>query len=235
VAETRGIPILFDSVESVYETVRGRKVGSFGRAECFSLHASKLINGFEGGYVTTDDAALADRLHKMKGFGFFGQDNVEEFGFNAKLNEVHAAMTLAGLDDLEDQVGRNRARYRAYQRLLMNLPGIRLLAFDENEKTSYKNIVVEVNEAWPLSRDATVAILNREGALARAYYAPPLHRKRMLYPTVPVTLPLTDRLAQRFMLMPCGHFVTEESIADTVGLLGFIRAHADRIGARLPS
>ncbi len=51
-AET-GIPLLFDSVESSYETFNGRRVGTFGRAECFSMQSSKLLNAFEGGYVTT--------------------------------------------------------------------------------------------------------------------------------------------------------------------------------------
>src|SRR5690606_1129933 len=65
-----GVPLMFDAVESVYERIDHRKVGSFGRAECFSMHASKLLNGFEGGYVTTNDTELANRLALMRGFGF---------------------------------------------------------------------------------------------------------------------------------------------------------------------
>jgi dTDP-4-amino-4,6-dideoxygalactose transaminase len=63
-AEESGIPLFIDAVESVYETYAGRKVGSFGRAECFSLHASKLLNGFEGGYITTNDAELGGGNHR---------------------------------------------------------------------------------------------------------------------------------------------------------------------------
>ena len=233
-AET-GVPLLFDTVESVYETANGRKTGSFGRAECFSMHASKLINGFEGGYITTDDAALAHRLAKVRAFGFFGQDNIEDLGINAKLNEIHAAMALAGLDDLEDQVLRNRARYRCYQRELDGLPGVRLLEFDETERCSFKTIVVELTDAWPLSRAQTIDLLNRERVLSRAYYSPPLHSRTMRYEVVPAALPLTDRLAERFMLMPCGHFVTEDDIAAVVSLLRFMHRHAADIRGRLHS
>jgi dTDP-4-amino-4,6-dideoxygalactose transaminase len=233
-AET-GVPLLFDTVESVYESIGGRKTGSFGRAECFSMHASKLINGFEGGYITTDDPELAHRLAKMRGFGFFGPDNIEDLGLNAKLNEIHAAMALAGLDDLEAQVERNRARYRRYQHELDGLPGVRLLAFDESERCSFKTIVVELTDDWPLSRADTIAILNRERALARAYYSPPLHRKATQYETVPAVLPLTDRLAERFMLLPCGHFVSGDDIAAVAALLRFIHGHAADIQGRLAS
>lgn len=232
-AAQHGIPLMFDAVESVYESIGGRKVGSFGRAECFSLHASKLVNGFEGGYVTTDDDALAARLRKLRGFGFQGQDNIEELGINAKLNEVHAAMALAGLDDLEAQVLRNRARYRVYQRELADLPGLRLVAFDESQPTSYKTILVEFTDDWPLTRAETLKLLNEEGALSRAYYWPPLHTKKMLYPSVPARLPLTEVLGERYMLMPCGHLVDEQAIVDVCALLQFIRRNASAIHTSL--
>lgn len=233
VGQRHGIPVIFDSVESAYETINGQKVGNFGKAECFSMHASKLLNAFEGGYVTTNDAELAHRLAILRGFGFFGQDNVEMLGLNAKLSEIHAAMALASLDDLEEQIQRNRARYRIYQKLLADIPGIRLLEFNELEKTSFKTIVVELEEPWPLSREVTINLLNTEGALARAYYYPALHSKPMVYPFVPATLPITDALADRFILLPCGHMLTESDIEKFVGLLRFISTHASRIKGQM--
>lgn len=233
-AKEKNIPLLFDSVESVYESYAGRKIGCFGAAEIFSLGASKMVNGFEGGYLTTNDAQLAERLALARGFGFKGQDNVAvPGGLNAKLNEIHAAMALASLDDLEDQVERNRQRYLTYKRLLAPLKGIRLLEFDESHHPGYKNIVIEILDDWPLSRADTVSILNAEMILARAYYTPPLHRKRMAYPHVPVELPVTDRLAERYVLPPCGHLVSNEDIAEIVGLLSFISANAAAIKSRL--
>jgi len=233
VAREHGVPLLFDAVESVYETLGGRKIGSFGRAECFSLHASKLVNGFEGGYITTDDEALAQRLSLMRGFGFQGPDNTTGLGINAKLNEIHAAMALAGLDDLEAQVSRNRERYRRYQHELSSVPGLRLLPFDESERTSYKTIVVELLDDWALTRAQTLELLQREGALARAYYAPPLHQRSAAYATLSSALPVTDRLAERFMLLPCGHHVSEEDIAALAALLRFMAREAPSIQRRI--
>lgn len=233
-AKEKNIPLLFDSVESVYESYNGKKIGCFGAAEIFSMGASKLVNGFEGGYITTKDANLAGQLSLMRDFGFQGPDRVAvSGGLNARLNEVHAAMALAGLDDLEDQVVRNRDRYHTYQRLLAPLDGIRLLEFDESQRPGYKNIVVEVFEDWPLSRDDTVRVLNAEMILARAYYTPPLHRKRMAYPYITAELSVTDRLAERLILPPCGHLVSNEDIAVMVELLKFMRANAVGITQRL--
>lgn len=220
-----GVPLFIDAVESVYETLQGRKVGSFGRAECFSLHASKLLNGFEGGYVTTNDEDLAIRLVRMRGFGFYTPDNVVELGMNAKLNELHAAMALAGLDNLEQQVADNRDRYRAYQRNLAGMPGIRLVPFDESERSGFKNIMVELDEDWPLTRERTLEILHAENLLARAYYSPPLHMRQTDYPTLSGALPVTEELAQRFMLLPCGHFVDDHDVGQVCRLLRFLHDH----------
>lgn len=226
----RGIPVLFDSVESVYESIGTGKIGSFGDAECFSMHASKLLNGFEGGYVTTNNPELARRLSLLRTYGFEGQDNcVIPGGLNAKLNEVHAAMALANLDELEQLVDENRGRYRSYQAGLAGVPGIRLLEFDEAAKTSYKNIVVEFLDDWPLTRNETVAVLNAENILARAYYSPALHQKNRSYPYVPAKLEITDRLSERFMLLPCGDFVSCDDIGTIVQLLRFIQSHGTEI------
>lgn len=230
-ADEAGLPLLFDGVESVYERcvdARGlsRKVGAFGHAECFSLHASKLINGFEGGYVTTNDGALAGRLASLRDGASL------DFGaIDARLTDVHAAMALANLDELDAQVVRNRARYERYREKLAGIAGVRLLAFDESQPTSYKNIVIELKSDWPLTRSLTLDILNADNVLARAYYAPALHSKPMAYPHVPADLPITDRLAERFMLLPCGEFVSLGDIDEMCELLAFMHAQADAIRA----
>jgi dTDP-4-amino-4,6-dideoxygalactose transaminase len=228
-AEARSLPLLVDGVESCYERYAGRKVGTFGRAEVFSLHASKLLNGFEGGYLTTNDGALADELLRLRGDGVAGHGASEVLGLNANLSELHAAMALASLDDLEDQVVRNKVRYEAYRRVLEGVPGLRLLAFDESEPCSFKNIVVELEPSWPLPREVTLAALNADGVLARAYYAPALHHKATSYPTRYGELPVTDDLESRFALLPSGARVSVADIEALGDLLSFLADHAGEL------
>lgn len=211
-AAEQSLPLLFDSVEAVWERTPAGRTGPGGNAECFSLHASKLLNGCEGGYVTTRDHALAARLAALR-------DGTEADGMDARLNAFHAAMALAALDDVGDQVDRNRARYELYRRMLPSVPGLRLLSYDADGATSFKTVVVEVLPSFPLSRGELVERLNAANVLARPYYHPPLHAKPMAYPYVPATLPRTDALAGRFMLLPCGHHVGHADIEAVVALL----------------
>jgi dTDP-4-amino-4,6-dideoxygalactose transaminase len=227
------IPLLIDSVESVYEAYQGRRVGTFGNAELFSLHASKLVNGFEGGYITTEDASLAEELRWLRGFGYRAEDDVIGLGLNAKLNEVHAAMTLAGLDEVDLRVQQNRERYGVYREAVTGFPGLRLLEFDESERCGYKNIVVELCDDWPLSREHTLSLLNAEGALARGHYSPPLHMKKTCYPTRSGRLDVTERFADRLMLMPSGFQVSIDDIRNVMEIMRFISANAAAIEERL--
>ena len=198
------------------------------------MHVCKLINGFGGGYITTHDAHLARELALMRGFGFEDRDHVTvPGGLNAKLNEIHAAAALASLDTVEEQILRNEERYVAYREGLRAIPDIRLLEFDENTRPGYKNIVVELLKGWPLSQADTVAVLNAENILARAYYPEPLHRKPMRYPSVHAELPLTDRLSKRFLNLPCGQLVSVDDIHQIVEILSFIRNNSHSITARL--
>ena len=211
-AREKDIPLLFDSVESVFESVEAGKIGRFGNAECFSLHASKLLNGCEGGYITTDDALLADCLRNLRDGSFAD-------GVALRLDPLHAAMALASFDELPLQIIRNKARFEAYRRGLAGLTGLRLVPFEDGLPTSYKNILVELTACWPLSRDETVRRLNYLNVLARAYYHPPLHAKSMAYSHVPAHLPVTDELSRGYLLLPCGHHVDLADIALVVDLL----------------
>ncbi len=228
-----GVPLFFDSVESAFETCNGRRVGTFGRGEAFSIHATKLINGFEGGYIVTDDQVLADALQVARAFGIRDEDQVVSLGMNAKLNEIHAATAIASLDDIPALVKRNWERYRAYGELLEGVDGLLLRRFDENEQTSFKNIVVKVCEDWPLSRDDTLAVLQAEGALARPYYSPALHMHKTWFETRFAALPEAERVSRQYMLLPCGDQTNLDDVTGIVELLRFAREHSEEIRAGL--
>ena len=131
---------------------------------------------------------------------------------NVKINGIHACMALANLESLNDFVNHNKYIYLIYKNRLKELDGIKLLEFDETIKTSYKNIILEVNENWCFSRDETVYILNKNNILARKYYSPALHQKKMNYPHNHTKLQTTDILSNKYILMPSGFQIRDYEI-----------------------
>jgi len=226
VARDAGIPIFFDSVYALGCTHRGRLLGAFGQAEVYSLHATKLLNGFEGGYVTTSDAALARALRHAAG----------PAGLDVGLDPLHAAMALASLDDLDQVIARNEERYRTYRRLTADLAGFDVVERHGEPRERYNHLLVvgRIGADWPLDRDRTVALLRAEGANIHPYYSPPLHRSVHCPPGCgDVELPVTDHLASCLLQLPSGDLVSDGDVEDLAALLHLIAAHGDEIAARL--
>ena len=216
VCSRHDLPVIFDSVESVYEICQGRRVGGAGLAECFSLHASKLINGFEGGYITTNLDWVAEALRPAVSGETSGTAAVT---LDLALPPIHAAMAIQGLKEIEENVLHNKTLYSAYVGALEQLPGVSIVEFMTTERTSYKNILIKIDKAAGITRDLLVRALNAENILARAYYSPPLHQKATAYRTICGEMAVTEDAADKYMLLPCGANTSTSDITIIVELL----------------
>jgi len=216
IAHRHRLKLLFDSSHALLCSYRGQKVGGFGHAEIFSFHATKVCNSLEGGAITTNDDALADRIDRMRTFGFRGADNVECEGTNGKLDEFSAAMGLTSLDGLPDFIEANRRNWRRAAHDLKGVPGVEVIAYDENESNNYHYLVLEIEASRAgVSRDALVHILTKENVLARRHFYPGCHRwepYRTLYPHPRAPLTGTEEVAARVMQLPNGTAVSEVAI-----------------------
>ncbi len=228
IAKQKNLPIVFDAVESVHETIAGQRVGSFGIGEVFSFHASKLINGIEGGYVCTDDEIFRNQLiafrnqqtqiSNLKNKQGFGESSILpdlQHGLIGVMNDAHAAYAIASMDELELNVAHNKQIYEAYIEGLTQIHGIDLINFDTSEQTSFKNIVARVDQPFQLSRDQLVARLNDQGILARAHYNPPLHMKRYQFPVKVEPTPKADVAMHHYINLPCGSRVSKADVRKT--------------------
>ena len=242
VAERFGVPIVFDSVYAVGSTYRSIPLGGFGRAEVYSFHATKLLNGFEGGYVTTNDDDLAAVLRWQRDGArptarpHALAANARVLGANARLNEIHAALARLALAEFDAIVDGNRRRLAAYREIVATIPGLELLPYpgEPEERRNYELVVADVGEPWPLTRDQTVVLLRAEGAAITAYYSPPLHRSVHAPPGIPIPdLPVSEALAERFIQLPVGALTSLEDIARLGELLAFVTGHGAEIRARL--
>lgn len=202
IADQNDIPLIFDAAHAFGSVQDGVRAGSFGLAEVFSLHATKSVQGFEGGLIATNDSALADQIRVLRNFGFEGYDDVRAIGGNGKLSEIHAAMANSNLQHIDLVVERSRAVHRAYQAELDRLPGFDLLATSPEPGTPQHYVVVRVNEGR--SRDEVVEHLHEDGILARRYFYPGTHRIPVFAEYSHRSLPRTDELCRRLLVLPGG-------------------------------
>lgn len=215
VAEARGLHVLYDTAHGFASTYGQRRLGGFGDCEVFSFHATKFFHSIEGGAVTTNDDALADRLRKMRNFGFAGLDHVVGPGINGKLSEVHAAMGLANLSVLDTLTAINRRNYASYAQAISEIDGLTLLPLTEPQQNNHQYVVLEVGPDYRPGRDRLLDALRAENVLARRYFWPGIHRMpayagKADHQRGP--LPHTEAVADRVIVLPTGPGVGDDAI-----------------------
>lgn len=215
VANKHGLKVMYDAAHAFGCSHKGRMIGNFGECEVFSFHATKFINCFEGGAVTTNNDELAEQMRLMRNFGFKGFDNVVYPGVNGKMTEVCAAMGLTSLEAMDEIVAVNIRNYLAYCEELRSVAGVSVIRYDEAERNNYQYVVIEVEaDVCPHNRDEIVSALHAENVIARKYFWPGCHRMepyRTVQPDVWKRLPETERIAAKVIVLPTGQAVNEEA------------------------
>lgn len=237
IAQKHRLKLLFDAAHAFACTHQGRMIGGFGDAEVFSFHATKFFNTFEGGAVTTNNGQLAQRVRSMRNFGFAGLDTVLDLGTNGKMSEISAAMGLTSLESLDEFININYHNYLTYTDKLKDIPGIRLIAYDPQEKNNYQYVVLEVDEdAAGLSRDLLVDILHAENIRVRRYFYPGCHQMepyRSYFPNAGLLLPETEKLTKKVIQLPTGTSVNNLDIEKICNTIRFIMNNAEEISRRI--
>lgn len=141
VCDEFGITMIEDCAHTMGAKWRGTRSGNFGKVACFSTQTYKHLNSGEGGFLTTNDPELAARAVVGSGsymlYGSHGAIPEEEVfqrvrldspNCSARLDTLRAAILRAQLPNLDANVARWNARYRALAEGLKETPGIRVPA-----------------------------------------------------------------------------------------------------------
>jgi dTDP-4-amino-4,6-dideoxygalactose transaminase len=222
VAEKHDLRLMFDAAHAFGCSYHGKMIGGFGDCEIFSFHATKVFNTFEGGGISTNNDALAEKIRLMQNFGFAGYDNVIYIGINGKMTEISAAMGLTNFECIDEFIETNRMNYQAYRECMQNINGIKLMEYDESNLCNWQYVVAEVGDDYPLKRDELIKKLQAENILVRRYFWPGCHKMepyRSYYPNAGLLLSNTERIASRLVVFPTGTAVNEEIVRRICNLL----------------
>jgi dTDP-4-amino-4,6-dideoxygalactose transaminase len=168
-----GLHLIDDACQAIGAGIGDRRCGAFGTVSTFSFYPTKNLGGAgDGGMLTTDDDALADRIRRLRVHGqSTGRYHHGEVGFNSRLDEIQAAVLRVKLPHLE---GWNAARVehaKAYDAALSEIDGIRPLDTPREGVTPVYHLYVTRAER----RDALREHLKAAGIGSGVYYPLPLH------------------------------------------------------------
>lgn len=156
IAARHNLILIEDAACALGAKIDGRSTGQFGTAGCFSFHPRKSITTGEGGMITTNDDAVAERARLLRNHGGQAKGRYQEFvaaGFNYRMSETQAALGLAQLKRLGSILEVRRAKAKQYDLMLAGLP-VRVPQTLTNAVHTYQSYVIELNEG--VDRDAVI-------------------------------------------------------------------------------
>lgn len=201
-AADAGVPLVFDAAHALGALHAGQPVGGFGDAEVFSLSPTKTVVGGEGGLVATNRDDVAEAVRIGRDYGNPGDYDTRMVGLNARMSELHAAVALESLAQLDANLARRQEVARSYRDLLAEVPGVQPQVVAPGDVSTYKDFTVRIDAArLGSSRDDVARRLAAVGIDTRRYFDPPVHRQRSHAPWTSL-LPVTERLASEVLSLP---------------------------------
>jgi len=199
VADRHGLVVIEDAAQAHGARYKGRRVGGLCRAAGFSFYPTKNLGALgDGGAVTTNDAALAERIRLLRNYGSRTKYDHEMRGFNSRLDEMQAAFLRAKLLHLDAWNLRRRSIADCYTRELVGgrigLPQVPAWA----EPAWHQYVIRSGN------RDDLQRRLTAEGIGTLIHYPTPPHLQPAYAENgLPVgTCPVGDALAREVLSLP---------------------------------
>jgi dTDP-4-amino-4,6-dideoxygalactose transaminase len=173
--ERSGLALIEDAAQAIGARRRidgeWRRAGEVGMTGAFSFFPSKNLGGWgDGGIITTRDAALAERLAKLRTHGGAKQYHHEEIGTNSRLDTLQAAVLNAKLPRLDGWNAARRAHAELYATGLKDAHGVKVPVTDPANEHVYNQYTVRAER-----RDDLQSFLKERGIGSAVYYPLALH------------------------------------------------------------
>jgi dTDP-4-amino-4,6-dideoxygalactose transaminase len=232
VADRHGLPIIEDAAQSIGAEYQGKRAGNLGAMGCFSFYPSKTLGCYgDGGMVVTSDPDWAARLACLRVHGMEPKYHHKYLGWNARLDEVQAAILRVKLPHLERWITSRQAVARRYDALIVQH---HLTNFLERPvarpqfRHAFNQYVVRVRDGL---RDALVAHFKAERIGCEIYYPVPLHLQECLayLGHREGDFPISEEAARTVLALPMYPELAEEQQGQVIASCeGFLRQRARR-------
>lgn len=214
IAREFGLKVIEDAAQAHGALYKSKRVGSMGDAACFSFYPAKNLGAFgDGGAITTNDSALAEKIRLLRNYGSEVKYHHDIKGVNTRLDELQAAFLNVKLKKL-DQWNQQRREFANYYTELLK----------ENSSIKLQEIPVGVEPVWHLytirvsERDKLMNDLKSEGIDSIIHYPIPPHLSLAYseFGYKPHSFPIAEKIAQTTLSLPFWPYMQKAQIEKVV-------------------
>ena len=221
-AARHGLLLVEDGACSLGATYKGRHVGGLGAPTCFSFHPRKMITTGEGGMITTENAALAEKARVLRATGASISDlerhkakgvlvqKYEDIGYNYRMTDIQAAIGLVQMRKIEVMLQQRTRQAKRYDEALSRLEEIEPPFVPVYATHAYTSYLIRLRPSCGIARDDLLRLMAERGISCRAGIQP-LHQEPFyLNEYRGVSLPSSEEAARSTLFLPIFPGLTEE-------------------------
>ncbi|MCX7860096.1 MAG: DegT/DnrJ/EryC1/StrS family aminotransferase, partial [Chloroflexus sp.] len=196
-AQRHHLVVIEDAAQAIGATYHGQPVGSFGIG-CFSLYATKNVTSGEGGMITTNDPAIADRLRLLRNHGSRVRYYHELLGYNFRMTDLQAAIGRAQLAKCE-RFTNQRIANAAFLSEQIRHPAVITPFVQPDVRHVFHQYTIRVLG----DRDAAIKQLNAAGVGTAIFYPLPIPQQPLYRKLgIEAETPVADRIAREIIALP---------------------------------
>jgi dTDP-4-amino-4,6-dideoxygalactose transaminase len=210
IARRHNLYVIEDCAQSHGATIDGRQTGTWGDLSAYSFYPTKNLGALgDGGAVLTNNLELAERVRRLREYGW-RERHISEFpGLNSRLDEIQAAVLRIKLEYLDEDNERRRQIARIYRRVL-SATGIVLPRTASENTHVYHQYVLRTKY-----RDSLRKSLKRNGVETSVHYPVPVHSQPAYQGRVrigPKGLSITDQVCREILSLPMHPQLSDEEV-----------------------
>ena len=201
IAARHNLMVIEDAAQALGAMFDGKKAGSFGLAGCFSFYPAKVLGtAGDGGLAATNDGEIAEKIRALRDNGrVIGRDEVVGYGFNRRLDTLHAAILDVKLRRLPEWIERRREIAGIYHQGLSGISQLQLPPqpqVDDHYFDVFQNYVIRTKR-----RDELVSHLQGSGIEILISWPIPMNHQKALGLTH-FKLPETEAISREVLSLP---------------------------------
>lgn len=211
--------IIEDAAQAHGASHNGFPAGSFG-AGCFSFYATKNITTGEGGIITTNDDALADRLRIYRNQGMRQRYQYEMAGTNYRMTDVQAAIGIPQLKRIHEINKMRQKNAQLLNELLGDIAEIQIPITAQGNSHVWHQYTVRILEGAKRTRDEVIEYLTNQGVGCGIYYPRLAHDYACFAdnPNIEISdTPVASRVVREVVSLPVHQYLSSGDI-ETVAL-----------------
>ncbi len=223
IGETHSIAIIEDAAHAFGSTYKGKKIGSFGDATCFSFDPIKNLTCGEGGAVVLSDDTIAELIRTKRILGI-DKDTWHRYrderawfyevtmqGYRYHMSNINAAIGIAQFNKVASFIQKKKEIVQKYNDVFRNIAALKILDWNLEEAAPFTYIVRILNGV----REGLIEFLKGKGIGTGIHYIP--NHLQPYFKHFSTSLPVTEQIGEEILTLPLFYDMTDEQVATVIG------------------